>query len=482
MKSSESLSPSLGESALTTPDTTAAWDRVKRRLRAEFGEDVFSSWFARLDLDEVTDDMARLSVPTRFLRSWIQAHYADKILGLLSAELPVVARLSLGVRSAVRPVVAAVRPTVAAAEPARPAPVLRSVELTPREDELTSSPLDRRMTFDTFFLGRSNALAHAAAQQVAKADPGEPALYNPLFIHSAVGLGKSHLIQAVAHLAEGRGRRVLYLTAERFMYSFVAALKAQTAIAFKEKLRAIDLLVIDDLQFLAGKTLQQEFCHTLNALIDAGRQVVVAADRLPSELEALEERMRSRLSGGLVVEIAPLDEELRVKILKARIESARVHQPGFEVPDTIVAYVAHQVNSNGRDLDGAVNRLLAHASLSGAGMSLETAEAAIRDLVKNREPRRVKIEDIQRIVAKHYNVSRADILSLRRTATVVKPRQVAMYLSKALTPRSLPEIGRRFGGRDHTTVLHAVRKIEGLVGRDTSLAEEVELLKRLLSE
>jgi chromosomal replication initiator protein len=295
-------------------------------------------------------------------------------------------------------------------------------------------------------------------------------------------LGKSHLIQAIAHMAESQGKRALYLTAERFMYGFVAALKAQTAIAFKEKLRAIDILVIDDLQFLAGKTIQQEFCHTLNALIDGGKQVVVAADRPPADLETLDERVRSRLSGGLVVEIGALDEELRIKILKSRIEAARSHHANFDVPDNVVAYVAHQVTTNGRDLDGAVNRLLAHSALSGSGMSLETAEAAIRDLVKNREPRRVKIEDIQRIVAKHYNVSRADILSLRRTATVVKPRQVAMYLAKSLTPRSLPEIGRRFGGRDHTTVLHAVRKIEGLVGRDTGLAEEVDLLRRLLSE
>jgi chromosomal replication initiator protein len=489
MKSSEMIVRSPLEASSTGEpggDAAAAWDRVKRRLRVEFGEDVFSSWFARLDLDGIVDDTAHLSVPTRFLKSWIQAHYLDRVLARLSDELPGIARVALGVRSAVKasPPAAAVPSTEAPAEPAKPAaPFLRAVDTpSPREDDLVGSPLDRRMTFESFFVGRSNALAHAAAQQVAQAAPGEAVPYNPLFIHAAVGLGKSHLIQATAHLAEGRGRRVLYLTAERFMYGFVAALKAQTSIAFKEKLRAIDILVIDDLQFLAGKSIQQEFCHTLNALIDGGKQVVVAADRPPTDLEALDERVRSRLSGGLVVEIGALDEELRVKILKARIEAAKAHHANFEVPDAVIAYVAHQVNSNGRDLDGAVNRLLAHSALSGAGMALETAEAAIRDLVRNREPRRVKIEDIQRIVAKHYNVSRADILSLRRTATVVKPRQVAMYLSKALTPRSLPEIGRRFGGRDHTTVLHAVRKIEGLVGRDSALAEEVDLLKRLLSD
>ena len=489
MRSSETFSlQSSGGPSHTNPDVkpdgAAAWDRVKRRLRAEFGEDVFSSWFARLELDAIVDDTAQLSVPTRFLRSWIQAHYLDKVVALLSAELPEIVRVGLTVRTAAKPAAQPVRPAVEPASSAgRPiVPFIRAVDAPARDDELSGSPLDRKMTFEGFFVGRSNALAHAAAQQVANAGAGEPVPYNPLFIHAAVGLGKSHLIQATAHLAESRGLRVLYLTAERFMYGFVAALKAQNSIAFKEKLRAIDILVIDDLQFLAGRSMQQEFCHTLNALIDGGKQVVVAADRPPTDLETLDERVRSRLSGGLVVEIGALDEELRVQILKARIGAARTHHANFDVPDAVVAYVAHQVNSNGRDLDGAVNRLLAHSALSGSGMSLETAEAAIRDLIKNREPRRVKIEEIQRIVAKHYNVSRADILSLRRTAVVVKPRQVAMYLSKALTPRSLPEIGRRFGGRDHTTVLHAVRKIEGLVGRDLTLAEEVDLLKRLLSD
>lgn len=477
------------------PNEALAWERAKRRLRIEFGDDVYSSWFARLDLDGIVDDTAQLSVPTRFLKSWLESHYLDKILTLLMLDLPQVTRIALVVRSASTPrqmparAPARAEPEATRAAEAAPAnraqapahPSLRLVD-QPREDDLGGSPLDRRMTFDTFFTGRSNALAHAAAMKVAKLEPGEPSPFNPLYVHASVGLGKTHLIQAIAHKAESAGRRVLYLTAEKFMYGFVAALKAQTAIAFKEKLRTIDMLVIDDLQFLAGKTIQQEFCHTLNALIDGGKQVVVAADRPPTELETLEERVRSRLSGGLAVEIGALDEELRVRILEARIAAARHHTPHFEASSAVVTYVARQINTNGRDLEGAVNRLLAHAAIAPTGLTVEIAESAIRDLVKNREPKRVKIEDIQRIVAKHYNVTRADILSLRRTATVVKPRQVAMFLSKSLTPRSLPEIGRRFGGRDHTTVLHAVRKIEGLVSQDHALAEEVELLKRMLIE
>ena len=352
----------------------------------------------------------------------------------------------------------------------------------PEAEALTGSPLDRRLIFSNFLVGGSNQLAHSEAQRIARAGPEDPLLYNPLYFHASVGLGKTHLLQAVAHAATSARRRVIYLTAERFMYGFVSALKAQTAIAFKERLRAIDVLVIDDIQFLQGKSIQQEFCHTLNALIDSRRQIVIAADRPPGDLESLEERVRSRLAGGLCIEIGGLDEALRVKILEARIAAAKLVHQTFEVPAAVVVYVASVIRTNGRDLDGAVNRLLAHAALNGAPHSMETAELAIRDLVRTPDPKKVKIEDIQKLVASHFNVSRSDILSARRTASVVRPRQISMYLSKLLTPRSLPEIGRRFGGRDHTTVLHAVRKITGLVTTDATLSEEIELLKRMLLE
>ena len=349
-------------------------------------------------------------------------------------------------------------------------------------DALVGSPLDRRLTFSTFQVGRSNQLAFTAAKRLSEQLGGQASSFCPLFIHSAVGLGKTHLLQAVAHTAAAQGRSVIYLTAEKFMYGFVAALQAQTSIAFKERLRAIDLLIFDDAQFLQGKTIQAEFGHALNALLDAGREVIVAADRPPNDLEALDERVRSRLGVGLCVEIGALDEPLRVKILEARIAAARLSQPAFELSPAVLAFVARSIRSNGRDLEGAVNRLLAHATLTGAPLTVDAAEAAIRDLIRAHEPKRVKIEDIQKLVATHYSVSRADILSSRRTAVVVKPRQVAMFLAKTLTMRSLPEIGRRFGGRDHTTVLHAVRKIEALAQTDGALREEIDLLKRMLQD
>ena len=468
------------------------WQRVRARLRAEVGEDVFSSWFARMDLDIIDGETVRMSVPTRFLKSWINSHYTEKVLACWRAELAAVRRVELAVRTAV------LRNNTIKAKPAAPVETVREAKngaaeradtraaMLPAQaahEALGGSPLDPRLTFDTFVVGRSNTLAHAAGKQVALARRGEAVMFNPIYIHAGVGLGKTHLLQSIAWAGNAApDRKVLYLTAEKFMYGFVAALKAQTALAFKEALRGIDVLVIDDLQFLQGKSTQVEFCHTLNALIDAGRQVVIAADRPPGDLESLDDRVRSRLAGGLVVEIGTLEEELRLEILKSRVAAARAHHQGFDVPQPVLVFIAKSVTHNGRDLDGALNRLLAHNKLTGHLVTMDMAERAVRDLIRPQEPKRVKIEDIQRVVARQYNVSRADLLSSRRTANVVRPRQIAMYLAKTLTLRSLPEIGRRFGGRDHTTVLHAVRKIEGLVDNDNVLAEEIELLKRLLQE
>jgi chromosomal replication initiator protein len=266
------------------------------------------------------------------------------------------------------------------------------------------------------------------------------------------------------------------------MYRFVAALKAQDALRFKDHLRGVDLLLIDDMQFLQGKSTQQEFCHTLNALMESGRQVVVAADRPPAELDSLDDRMRSRLSAGLVVDIRPLGRSLRLDVLRSKLAAAQRRLPSLYISDAVLEYVADQVTGNGRDLEGAFTRIVAHNQLTRAEISIEMAEHAIRDLVRNAEPKRVRIEHIQKIVARHFNISRQDIVSSRRNRSIVRPRQISMYLAKTLTDRSFPEIGRRFGGRDHTTVLHAVRKIDGLMKEDRLFAEEVELLRRLVEE
>ena len=461
------------------------WQRINERLRSELGEDIFTSWFGRIEFESVDKEVVRLSVPTLFLRKWIQSHYTGRILAQWRVEDPTISRLELSVRSAAIRLV--LRP-----KPAEPS-ALREVTAQSSElrasgpfgsmnDTLGGSPLDPRLTFETFIIGRSNALAHAAAKQIATSERGDQLTFNPLYIYAAVGFGKTHLLQAITWAGNNGDRKVLYLTAERFMIGFVSALKTQTTLPFKEALRANDVLVIDDLQFLQGRSIQHEFCHTINALIDAGRQVVIASDRPPADLESLDDRVRSRLAGGLVVEIGSLGEELRLEILKNRIAAARLHHPRFEVPTPVLVFIAKSVTHNGRDLEGAVNRLLAHDKLNGQPVTLEMAEREMRDLIRPAEPKRVRIEDIQRVVARQYNISRADLLSSRRTANVVRPRHVAMYLAKILTLRSLPEIGRRFGGRDHTTVLHAVRKIDAVIGNDSALAEEIEVLKRQLQD
>ncbi|QRG08285.1 chromosomal replication initiator protein DnaA [Xanthobacter dioxanivorans] len=506
---------------------SSPWERVRQRLREEIGEEKFSSWFARMDLDALTGEAVRLSVPTRFLKSWIQDNYLPRITEIWAEESGARRRIDLSVRNAfARPValktnggreVVSERPDARApqarapenrsqdargqetsrqdqrAQPprtqeqrnqdARSAAESRDAAALPAAGDVSSgSPLDPRLTFESFVVGKSNSLAFAAARQVAETAPGAAPVFNPLYLHAAVGLGKTHLLQAVARAGAAHGRRTTYLTAERFMYGFVAALKTHSSIAFKDTLRTIDTLVIDDLQFLKGNNLQQEFCHTLNALLDGGRQVVVAADCMPGELEHLDERVRSRLAGGLVVELGALEEDLRLEILKSRYQALTEQHRSFAVPAPVLEFLARCVGQSGRDLDGALNKLLAFNQLTGEPVTLEMAENAVKDLIRPTDPKRVRVDDILRVVAKHYNVTRADLLSQRRTATVVKPRQIAMYLAKTLTLRSLPEIGRRFGGRDHTTVLHAVRKIDGLVATDRALAEEIEVLKRLVLE
>jgi chromosomal replication initiator protein len=378
------------------------WTRVKGRLRSTVGEDVYTSWFARMDLEAVSEESVHLSVPTRFLKSWIQTHYAERVLSCWQAELPEVNRIDLTVRTPMRNAAPA-RDAKSSiderrVEPrtdSRAVPELRTAATAPvsaSHEALGGSPLDPRLTFATFVMGRSNTLAHAAARQVAEGRRGDNVMFNPLYIHAGVGLGKTHLLQAVTWAGNSGERKVLYLTAEKFMYGFVAALKTQTALAFKEALRGIDVLVIDDLQFLQGKSTQAEFCHTLNALIDAGRQVVIAADRPPSDLESLDDRVRSRLAGGLVVEMGSLGEELRLEILKSRVAAARVHHASFDVPLPVLEYLARAITHNGRDLEGAINRLLAHSKLNAQPVTLEMAEREVRDLVRPQEPKRVKIE------------------------------------------------------------------------------------------
>jgi chromosomal replication initiator protein len=481
----------------------ALFERFSARLKAQVGHDVYASWFARLKLHSVSKSVVRLTVPTTFLKSWINNRYLDQITSIFQAEDAEILKVEILVRSASRNIKAPVAEEVrsAAAEPAQAAafprrdpqretgkvavftpPVSQQPRPAPAGATLFGSPLDSRFTFDTFVEGSSNRVALAAAKTIAEA--GASAVrFNPLFLHSGVGLGKTHLLQAIANAAIGSQRmpRVVYLTAEYFMWRFATAIRDNDALTLKDSLRHIDLLIIDDMQFLQGKMIQNEFCHLLNMLLDSAKQVVVAADRAPWELESLDPRVRSRLQGGVAIELEAPDYEMRLQMLNGRLDAARQEDPSLDIPAEILSHVARSVTASGRELEGAFNQLLFRRSFEPS-LSIERVDELLAHLVGAGEAKRVRIEDIQRIVARHYNVSRQELVSNRRTRVIVKPRQIAMYLSKTLTPRSFPEIGRRFGGRDHTTVLHAVRKIEELISEDTKLGHEVELLKRLINE
>lgn len=469
------------------------WQRILGDLRAAHGEDIYVSWFERIEFEGVRGDVVELSTPTAFIRHWTQNHYGSEILQRWRAIEPEAKEVRFRVRGALRPrdpqpaapapnrAGKPGQPAVSQARQHAPAPAAQQPAVA---GGLEGSPLEQRFSFAALVEGPSNALAVAAAKKIANAEPGAPAAYNPVFLAAPVGLGKTHLLQAIALGATEQhpGRRVLYLTAEHFMYRFLSAIRNKTTLSFKDILRDIDILLIDDLQFLNGQKVHEEFGHTLTTLVDSQRQVVVAADRAPGDLEGLEPRVRSRLGGGLVVELQAPDYAMRRRILELRIGAQREIFPDLCFPEEVVDFVARSVTTNGRDLEGAVNRLVAHNQLTGAAIDMKMAETALRDLLKARETKRPKIEDIQRVVSQHYGVSKQDLVSARRTRVIVRPRQIAMYLSKVLTPRSLPEIGRRFGNRDHTTVLHAVRKVEKMVEAEPQVAEDIETLKRLLDQ
>lgn len=474
---------------LCEEDGEKAFERFAAKLKARVGSEAYSSWFGRLKLAEYMRNQVRLSVPTAFLRSWINNHYATILTELWREESAEILRVEVIVRGMNR----TPKPTL----PASQANEVRShvssiINANPVKSEKASlshmapsifgSPLDPRYSFENFVEGAANRVALAAARSIAEANQGS-LRFNPLFLHAGVGQGKTHLLQAIATVAlkQPKPQRVVYLTAEYFMWRFATAIRDNDALSFKEQLRDIDLLIIDDMQFLQGKSIQHEFCHLLNTLLDSAKQVVVAADRAPAELESLDPRVRSRLQGGVSLEIGSPDYDMRLEMLRRRLRIARSEEPNIQIGEDVLSYIAQNVSGSGRDLEGAFNQLIFRQSFEPE-LSINRIDELLGHLTRSGEPKRIRIEEIQRVVARHYNVSKQDLLSTRRTRTIVKPRQVAMYLAKMMTPRSLPEIGRRFGGRDHTTVLHAVRKIEDLVGGDQKLAQELELLKRLIND
>ncbi|MBU6235751.1 MAG: chromosomal replication initiator protein DnaA [Alphaproteobacteria bacterium] len=450
-----------------TPEILAVWESVHESLRQEYGEAVFRSWLKPMQLQAFYQGTLEVSVPTRFMRDWIGSHYHDRIVSMCREANADIQRVQIVVQ------VQTLRdPAPATGAAALDVALGRASAEGDIYSEL-SSPLDPRFTFETFVVGKPNAFAVAACRRVVEAD-GMP--FNPLYIYGGVGLGKTHLMHAMAHaLRERQNRKVVYLSAEKFMYQFVRALRRQDSMNFKEQFRSVDVLMIDDIQFIAGKdSTQEEFFHTFNALVDQGKLIVISGDRAPMDLEGLDERLRSRLGWGLVADIKPSTFDLRLDVVKSKAALMNV-----ELPQDVTHFLAGKITSNIRELEGALNRLAVHRDMTNAALTLDTTQEVLSDVLRSYE-RRITIDEIQRKVAEHYNLRLTDMHSARRSRNVARPRQVAMYLCKKLTTRSLPEIGRKFGGRDHTTVMHAVKKVEELMTEDTLFADEVNGVRRIL--
>ena len=442
---------------------SAQWDRIRSRLQHELGEGEYRSWIRLASVGGLDGEELTLLLPTHFLRDWVRGQHGARLSAAWQSENVGVRRVDVRVGGA----------TVAAVEP-EPLPVPAASAGRPGD---FAGMLDPRFTFANFVVGKPNEFAYACARRVAE----QPAShgFNPLFLYGGVGLGKTHLMHAIAWDLPARagesGASVAYMSAEKFMYRFIGAIRSQATMEFKEQLRSVDVLMIDDLQFLIGKdNTQEEFFHTFNALVDAGKQIVVSADKSPSDLSGIEDRLRTRLGCGMVADLHATTFELRISILQAKATAAAV-----KVPAKVLEFLAHKITSNVRELDGALNRLIAHANLFSRDITLETAQEVLHDILKAHD-RRVTIDEIQRRVAEHYNIRLTDMASPRRARNVARPRQVAMFLAKQLTSRSLPEIGRKFGNRDHTTVMHAVTRVGELMARDAGFADDVDLLRRML--
>ncbi len=443
----------------------AQWARIRGRLQKEVGEVEYRSWLRNMALVGVDGDEVTIHLPSGFLRDYVRSHYADRINALWQSENGGIRRVDIRVGAGV-----ALIPTNTQSAPPG------SAEERPDPRPEIAAPLDQRFAFDSFIVGKPNEFAYACARRVAER-PSSPG-FNPLFLYGGVGLGKTHLMHAIGlELArrEGDAIQVKYMSAEKFMYRFIAAIRSQSTMEFKEQLRGVDVLMVDDLQFLIGKdNTQEEFFHTFNALVDAGKQIVVSADKSPSDLSGLEDRLRTRLGCGMVADLHATTFELRISILDAKAAAS-----GVAVPAKVLEFLAHKITSNVRELEGSLNRLVAHAHLFGRPITLESAQEVLHDILKAHD-RRVTIEEIQRKVAEHWSIRLTDMTSARRARAVARPRQVAMFLAKQLTSRSLPEIGRKFGNRDHTTVMHAVSRVTELMEQDTEFQERVELLRRML--
>ena len=442
------------------------WTKLKISLKKSIGENNFNNWLSPIEFSHVEEDVAVFTVPTNFLGNYVSQNFGEIIVSQISSEINKVNRIRFKVDNKSNNLVVS--------QPSAPTHIS-----FPKDNELTGAQLAKRFTFDAFVVGKPNELAHAAARRVAE---GGDVSFNPLFLYGGVGLGKTHLMHAIAWELSNRRPdiNVLYLSAEQFMYRFVQALRERKMMDFKQLFRSVDILMVDDVQFIAGKgSTQEEFFHTFNALVDQNKQIIISGDRAPGEIKDLEDRIKSRLQSGLVVDLHPTDYELRLGILQSKVERQKQQYPELSIDNNVLEFLALRISTNVRVLEGALTRLFAFASLIGKHITLDVAQDCLADVLRASE-RKITVEEIQRKVSEHYNIRLSDMIGPKRLRTYARPRQIAMFLSKQLTSRSLPEIGRRFGGRDHTTVMHGVKRIEELRAQDGQIAEDLEMLRRAL--
>ena len=449
------------------------WLLVLKKLNNEFGNEIFNSWIKNIKVQSIEDDILYFSVPTRFIRDWITSHYLDKIIFFLNAENPNIRRVKISIDN-----------MLAANQDNQVEKNTETIRYQNQSSNFNQSddwPLDERFTFDKFITGPSNELAFASAKRIAQSEKFD---FNPLFLYGGVGLGKTHLMHSIAWeiSTNNPSTKVLYLSAERFMFQFIKSLRQKDTMSFKQKFRSVDVLILDDIQFMVGKnSTQEEFFHTFNSLLDLNKKVILSSDRAPSDLEGFDERIKSRLSWGLVADILPASFELRYEILKKKSAELLKSNSGHHVvDDSVLIFLAKTIVSNVRELEGALNKVVTFSNIMNKKIDVELTKTVLKDLLRSNN-KRITIDEIQNKVSNYYNINTEDLISSRRLRSFARPRQVAMYLAKKLTSRSLPEIGRKFGGRDHTTVIHAVKKIDQLKSENEKFDEDVSVLTQIIT-
>jgi len=449
------------------------WLLVLKKLNNEFGNEIFNSWIKNIKVQSIEDDILYFSVPTRFIRDWITSHYLDKIIFFLNAENPNIRRVKISIDN-----------MLSANQDNQEEKNTETIRYQNQSSNFNQSddwPLDERFTFDKFITGPSNELAFASAKRIAQSEKFD---FNPLFLYGGVGLGKTHLMHSIAWeiSSNNPSTKVLYLSAERFMFQFIKSLRQKDTMSFKQKFRSVDVLILDDIQFMVGKnSTQEEFFHTFNSLLDLNKKVILSSDRAPSDLEGFDERIKSRLSWGLVADILPASFELRYEILKKKSAELLKSNSGHHVvDDSVLIFLAKTIVSNVRELEGALNKVVTFSNIMNKKIDVELTKTVLKDLLRSNN-KRITIDEIQNKVSNYYNINTEDLISSRRLRSFARPRQVAMYLAKKLTSRSLPEIGRKFGGRDHTTVIHAVKKIDQLKSENEKFDEDVSVLTQIIT-